>query len=240
MVQMVVALLSLLATAAPRVSTEHRHGGGGGGGGGGCVPGHSEAAHIARYGHAAGAAGCSFGAVPPRRTDGADVLRLTSRGKGGAAKQLRWLGNETALIIIDMWHYHPCKTVTNRAGALVPRMNMVAAALRKAGGHVIYAPTDAAESFDGWPQREAVLSQPLLPVPAYAPNVYNGESQQVLDGRATADAHVNSVCFHVRPRVEGAHAPSLQPHKDPYAAAGHRALYYGCRHGRRLRPWWRT
>ena len=140
---------------------------------------HGAADNTARYGHAAGAAGCG-GAELMTEQSGDDggaeltsgVLELTSRGKGGATQQLRWLGNETALIIIDMWHYHPCKTVrpnpcplrslsssglasaaispagtlsglyqlrlsgaraqvTNRAGALVPRINAVTAALRQ-------------------------------------------------------------------------------------------------------------
>lgn len=71
--------------------------------------------------------------------------------------------------------------VTNRAGALVPRMNAVTAALRKAGGHVIWSPTEAAESFSGWPQREAVLSSPMLSVPNYSVPTYNfSDAQNVL------------------------------------------------------------
>ena len=148
----------------------------------GCFGGlaHADELHTARFGQAAGS--CASASVPPRDAGASTVLELESRGKGGAPTALRWLGNETAMIIIDMWYYHPCKTVTNRAGALVPRMNMVGAALRKAGGHVIYAPTEAAESFAGWPQREAVLSQPLLEVPVYAPNEYNFSDNEAIIG----------------------------------------------------------
>ena len=143
--------------------------------------GHTAALHTARYGHTAGAGNCGEMVLPRSEQRTSSVLSLVSRGKGGVTKRLRWQGNETALIIIDMWHYHPCKTVTNRAGALVPRMNAVAAGLRKAGGHVVFAPTEAAESFDGWEQREAVLSQPLLTVPPFAKPIYNfSDSQNVV------------------------------------------------------------
>eukprot|EP01052_Picozoa_sp_SAG31_P041384 SAG31_NODE_6260_length_2098_cov_25.272136_1_plen_214_part_00 len=152
--------------------------------------GHVAERNIAKYGHAGGfnSFNCrepvrSRAAVDDGETQAAPELKLISRGKGGETQTLRWLGNETALIIIDMWHYHPCKTITNRAGALVPRMNAVAAGLRKARGHVIFAPTEAAESFSGWPQREAVLAEPLLLVPPYTKPVYNFSDRQGVFGQ---------------------------------------------------------
>jgi nicotinamidase-related amidase len=102
-----------------------------------------------------------------RRPAGGDAaaaseLVVRTRGKGGANASHTWLGTETAMVVIDMWSYHPCKTVTNRAAALVPRLNAVAAAVRAAGGLVIFAPTDASEAYAGWPQRERVFAVPHL------------------------------------------------------------------------------
>ena len=94
------------------------------------------------------------GARPPgsrsaalRGEQAGSELVLHTRGKGGATGTQRWNGSETAMVIIDMWSYHPCKTVTNRAGALVPRLNAVATAVRAAGGLVLFAPTDASEVY---------------------------------------------------------------------------------------------
>jgi nicotinamidase-related amidase len=129
--------------------------------------GHSATEHVATYGHVAGAATCAQLATnsdspppPPPAPDQQPELVLHTRGKGGATATQRWQGAETAMVVIDMWSYHPCKTVTNRAGSLVPRLNAVAAAVRAAGGLVLFAPTDAAEVYSGWPQRERVFKTP--------------------------------------------------------------------------------
>ena len=126
--------------------------------------GHSAEAHLATYGHAAGADSCGARSTTPRQDA---ELVLHTRGKGGANATQRWRGAETAMVVIDMWSYHPCKTVTNRAGALVPRLNAVAAAVRAAGGLVLFAPTDASEVYSGWPQRERVFKTPHLTVPPF-------------------------------------------------------------------------
>ena len=146
--------------------------------------GHSSADNMARYGHAAGADKSCGTTTAPREVEnpaGDGVIKLTTRGNG-APTTLTWEAYETAMILIDLWHFHPCKTITNRFGALVPRVNAATAALRKAGGHVIFAPTDAAESYDGWPQREAVLAQPLLSVPNFTRPIYNYSDHEGLVG----------------------------------------------------------
>lgn len=113
---------------------------------------------------------------------------LHTRGKGGATSTQRWNGSETAMVIIDMWSYHPCKTVTNRAGALVPRLNAVATAVRAAGGLVLFAPTDASEVYSGWPQRERVFQTPHvtpifqnISVPSLASGLITGDDDECSD-----------------------------------------------------------
>ena len=71
---------------------------------------------------------------------------MISLRNGSTSTNVTLKGAQTALVVIDMWSYHPCKTVTNRAAALVPRLNLVADAVRRAGGIVIFAPTDASEA----------------------------------------------------------------------------------------------
>jgi hypothetical protein len=128
--------------------------------------------HIALYGHSAGVEGCGPGspnhyAQQQQQHSSSGELALNTRGIGQVEARQVWHGNETAMVIIDMWSYHPCKTVTNRAGALVPRLNAVASAVRAAGGLVIFAPSDAAEAYVGWPQRERVFATPHVRVPPF-------------------------------------------------------------------------
>ncbi len=73
---------------------------------------------------------------------------------------------ETAVIVVDMWDYHWCKTWVGRAGAMIPKMNRALAALRRIGVKVIHAPTNFSASFSGAPQREAMLAFPDAPGPA--------------------------------------------------------------------------
>ena len=70
---------------------------------------HSAEAHLATYGHAADADACrARSATPRQRQQDPDAeLVLHTRGKGGANATQRWRGAETAMVVIDMWSYHP-------------------------------------------------------------------------------------------------------------------------------------
>ena len=76
-----------------------------------------------------------------------------------------WDPATVALLVIDPWSFHWCKTACMRVGALMPRINAATAAGRKLGMTVIWSPTDAQENYDGWPQRERALwVPPVTPV----------------------------------------------------------------------------
>jgi nicotinamidase-related amidase len=76
-----------------------------------------------------------------------------------------WDPSTVALLVIDPWSFHWCKTACMRVGALMPRINAAVAAGRKLGMTVIWSPTDAQENYDGWPQRErAIWVPPVEPV----------------------------------------------------------------------------
>ena len=72
---------------------------------------------------------------------------------------------KTAIVIVDMWDYHWCRTARERSGALIPRMNEAFDRARALGFQVIHLPTEVTVSHEGAPQREAVLALPrqLLP-----------------------------------------------------------------------------
>jgi nicotinamidase-related amidase len=72
---------------------------------------------------------------------------------------------KTAVIVIDMWDRHWCRTFTARVGNLVPRLNRTLAACRKLGMQVIIAPSDVVGFYRQAPQRKAMLAIPAHPEP---------------------------------------------------------------------------
>jgi nicotinamidase-related amidase/type 1 glutamine amidotransferase len=72
---------------------------------------------------------------------------------------------KTAIVVIDMWDRHWCRTYTARVGNMVPRMNKTLDAARKLGIQVVFAPSDVVEFYKDYPQRKAMLAigERLLP-----------------------------------------------------------------------------
>ncbi|MBI2929595.1 MAG: isochorismatase family protein [Verrucomicrobia bacterium] len=71
---------------------------------------------------------------------------------------------KTAIVVIDMWDRHWCKTYTARVGNLVPRMNETVAAARQLGIQIVWAPSDVLDFYKDSPQRKAMQA-----IPAHAP-----------------------------------------------------------------------
>ncbi|HUT25879.1 MAG TPA: NPCBM/NEW2 domain-containing protein [Sumerlaeia bacterium] len=71
----------------------------------------------------------------------------------------------TLVLVIDAWEYHWCSTWTGLAGGRIPRMNRALQGARELGMTVVHAPTDAASSMAGTPQRERMAALPRLPLP---------------------------------------------------------------------------
>jgi nicotinamidase-related amidase/type 1 glutamine amidotransferase len=79
---------------------------------------------------------------------------------------------KTAIVVIDMWDRHWCRTYTARVGNLVPRMNRTLDAARKLGIQVVFAPSDVVEFYKDYPQRKAMLAigdRPLPPKTTFKP-----------------------------------------------------------------------
>ena len=64
----------------------------------------------------------------------------------------------TAVVVIDMWDRHWCKTYTARVANMVPRMNLTLAAARKLGMQVVWAPSDVLAFYQDAPQRKAMAA----------------------------------------------------------------------------------
>ena len=67
---------------------------------------------------------------------------------------------KTAVVVVDMWDRHWCKTYTLRVGNLVPRMNQTLEAARKLGIQVVFAPSDVVGFYKNYPQRKAMQAVP--------------------------------------------------------------------------------
>lgn len=73
---------------------------------------------------------------------------------------------QTALVIVDMWNWHWCKTSTQRVGSLAPRMAEVVARSREMGMTIFWCPSDVADNYVGTPAYEAAFNVPKRPLPA--------------------------------------------------------------------------
>ena len=71
----------------------------------------------------------------------------------------------TAIVVIDMWDRHWCRTYTARVANMVPRMNKTLDAARKLGIQVVFAPSDVVDFYKDYPQRKAMQAIPVCPAP---------------------------------------------------------------------------
>jgi nicotinamidase-related amidase len=70
-----------------------------------------------------------------------------------------------AVVIVDPWNFHWCMTACERVSAMAPRWNRALECARKLGMPILWAPSDVAGDYAGYPQRERALAVPLVPVP---------------------------------------------------------------------------
>ncbi|HWB13647.1 MAG TPA: cysteine hydrolase family protein [Pirellulales bacterium] len=75
--------------------------------------------------------------------------------------QVAWDPAETAIIIVDMWDDHHCKSAAARVAEMAPAMNRAVKAARAKGVFVIHAPSDCMDFYEGTPQRQRAIDAPL-------------------------------------------------------------------------------
>jgi nicotinamidase-related amidase len=73
--------------------------------------------------------------------------------------------SKTAIIVIDMWNYHWCMTCSERVSAMVPRMNAVLDAVRRAGIQIIWNPSDVVTMYSGYQAYEKGVAVRLRKAP---------------------------------------------------------------------------
>jgi nicotinamidase-related amidase len=65
-----------------------------------------------------------------------------------------WSGEETAVIICDMWDEHWCKGATSRVAEMAPLMNNVVSMARDKGALIVHAPSDCMDYYKNHPGRK--------------------------------------------------------------------------------------
>jgi hypothetical protein len=99
-------------------------------------------------------------------TNGIKLLLQTRDQNGQVQRSTESVDpKKTAVIVVDAWHYHWCRTWRNRAGSLIPRFNHSLGGARKLGMTLIFSPTNAMRDMHATPQRKATLALPDRPLP---------------------------------------------------------------------------
>ncbi|MGO9107669.1 MAG: ThuA domain-containing protein [Thermoguttaceae bacterium] len=94
-------------------------------------------------------------------------LAVQRRDESGRAvrQPRRFDPRHCAVVVIDTWDNHWCKTENARVSAMVPRMNRTLEAARKLGMQIVFAPSDVVGFYEEYPQRKAMLAIRKHPEP---------------------------------------------------------------------------
>ncbi|HUF61273.1 MAG TPA: hypothetical protein VMN36_04300 [Verrucomicrobiales bacterium] len=96
------------------------------------------------------------------------VLEARSRLHEGVRESvLRWAPSHTAVVVIDMWDDHWCRSAAARVVELAPAIDAVLQVARERGILIVHAPSSVTAFYEGAPQRALAQSAPEaeLPVP---------------------------------------------------------------------------
>ena len=113
------------------------------------------------------ALGGPTGAQSPSTEIRSFSLTVQRRDQGGGivSRKVTIDSGKTAVVVVDMWDRHWCKTYTARVANMVPRMNRTLEAARKLGIQVVHAPSDVIGFYRKHPRRAAMLAIPAHPEP---------------------------------------------------------------------------
>jgi nicotinamidase-related amidase len=73
--------------------------------------------------------------------------------------------DQAVLLICDMWDHHWSRGASERVDAMAPRMNRLASAARRAGVHVIHAPSETMTFYQDSLARQRMQSLPVVQPP---------------------------------------------------------------------------
>lgn len=71
-----------------------------------------------------------------------------------------WKGEQTALIVCDVWDSHNCKNAVLRVEEMVPRLKQVVDEARRRGVTIIHAPSNCMDYYEQHPARKRAINAP--------------------------------------------------------------------------------
>jgi nicotinamidase-related amidase len=100
-----------------------------------------------------------------------DGLSIRSRKKIAGAERvvverMAWNPARTAIVVIDMWDDHHCKSAAARVSEMAPAMNETLKAARKRGVLIVHSPSDCADAYKDHSARKRALAAPKHGAPA--------------------------------------------------------------------------
>jgi nicotinamidase-related amidase len=113
-------------------------------------------------------------------------LRKQSRNEQGEFKPVEthtiWDSARTAIVVIDMWDNHSCKSAAQRVVEMAPHMNRVLHAARSKGILIVHAPSNCMDAYRDTPARQLAQKAPMAPATAkFQWNYFNPEREGPLD-----------------------------------------------------------
>ena len=73
-------------------------------------------------------------------------------------KNAAWDPTKTAIVIVDMWDTHSCRSAAQRVAEMAPHVNRTIATARDKGVFIIHAPSDCMEFYKDAPQRHRAMN----------------------------------------------------------------------------------
>jgi nicotinamidase-related amidase len=100
---------------------------------------------------------------PPGESDFTWNVRSRTNPKDGKPPEIKvttedWHPKATAIVVIDMWDDHHCKSAAARVAEMAPAMNETLKAARKLGVLIVHSPSDCADFYKDHPARKRALA----------------------------------------------------------------------------------
>jgi nicotinamidase-related amidase len=106
------------------------------------------------------------GSAQAQAVDAKYAVNLRKRTNGQALENTStWEAAKTAIIVVDMWDHHWCKSAEQRVGELAKPMNEMLKSLRQNGVFVIHAPSTCVDFYKNTPQRKRAIEAPFAKTP---------------------------------------------------------------------------
>jgi len=108
--------------------------------------------------------------LPPGESDFTWNVRSRTDPKNGKAAEIKattqdWFPKQTAIIVIDMWDDHHCKSAAARVAEMAPAMNETLKAARKLGVTIVHSPSACMKFYKDHPGRKRAQEAPKAAAP---------------------------------------------------------------------------